>query len=185
MASKIEIANLALTALGEARITSFGDNSKAARSVTAVYGTARDAVLSAHGWGFARKRVLLAADLNGPDWGYSNSFTRPVDDVRVYRVNGVSEFEVIGGKIHANTAGPLEYEYIARNDNAAEYSAPFVQAFAMRLAAEMAEELTQSNSKKEYVEMKYRDALKTAMRLDAVQDSTRAVYSSNWLAARR
>ena len=48
--SKVQIANLALMHVGENAITSFADETNAARAIDQVYDVVRDAVLTDHTW---------------------------------------------------------------------------------------------------------------------------------------
>ena len=66
MSSKVEIGNLALTKLGAARITSFADDSKQARALSAIFDPMRDAELTLHPWSFAILRASLPARRRRP-----------------------------------------------------------------------------------------------------------------------
>ena len=52
--TSVEICNLALSRLGEYKITTLGDAIPAAEKCSAAYGPARDALLERHRWNFAR-----------------------------------------------------------------------------------------------------------------------------------
>jgi hypothetical protein len=187
MASTVEIANRALSKLGEARITSLDDNSKPARAMKARFDLVRDAELASYAWRFAVKRVPLAAAVEVPEWGFARIFPRPVDDLRPlkianayvdFRTIGVTvsyssrvpdlPYEVIDGKIYTDLPAPLEYEYVSRVTNSGAFDALFVEALACRLAADAAEELTQSNTKIEQAMRQYDLAIKMARRVHAL-----------------
>lgn len=204
MASKIDIANRALSMLGEARIISLTDNNKPARAMNARFDLLRDAELAAYPWRFAIKRVQLPALTSAPDWGYSTIYERPVDDLRAIRVGGIAindgaigvmytasgysqeeaPYEIIEGKIHTNLSAPLDYEYISRVTDTGQFDPLFVEALAARLAADASEELTSSNSKKETALFIYRQALSTARRNNSLMRPPRQREAGRWMASR-
>jgi hypothetical protein len=60
----------------------------------------------------------------------------------------------------------------------------FVEAFACRLAMEMAEDLTQSNSKRELAQAEYMAALRGAIRASSVEQPPQALPDNSWLLSR-
>ena len=76
MASETEIANAALDKLGEPPLTSFDDESRGARLAKRTYADLRDALLREYPWNFAMHRAELAADEDGPEWGYTYRYPR-------------------------------------------------------------------------------------------------------------
>lgn len=204
MASEVEIANRALSKLGEARITSLDDNTKPARAMKARFALLRDAELTAYAWRFAVTRTTLAAAVDVPDWGYSRIFPRPVDDLRPLKVNGAyvdyrtlgvqyetsgfisdaTAYQIIGGDIQTNLSAPLEYEYIRREENTGLWDALFVEAVACRLAVDAAEELTQSTAKTEVVMRQYNEAISTARRVNALYSPPRRKPMGSFMQAR-
>ena len=204
MASEVDIANRALSMLGESRITSLTDNNKPARAMNARYELLRDAELSAYPWRFAVKRVQLPASTDVPEWGYTTIYDRPTDDVRPIKVGGnfinaeaigvmyessgiqteETPYEIIAGRIHTNLSAPLDYEYIARITDAGSFDPLFVEALAARLAADAAEELTQSNSKKEAALFTYKKTLAEARRVNSLYRPPRRRSTGRWMASR-
>lgn len=59
MATQLQIANLALTRLGDARIASISEQSKAARAISAVWDHVRDEVLAKHPWNRCVERAQI------------------------------------------------------------------------------------------------------------------------------
>jgi hypothetical protein len=173
--------------LGEQRITSLDDANKPARAMKARFEFLRDAELASYAWRFAVKRTRLAASTTVPEWGYSLVFPRPVDDLRLLRVEdayidfrtfGVQfegslsrqdqTYQIIGGNIETNLPAPLKYEYVRKVENTGEWDALFSEAFACRLAMDACEELTQSNQKLEAVTRQYLEAIAQARRVNAL-----------------
>ena len=204
MASEVDIANRALSMLGEIRITSLTDASKPARAMNARYTLLRDAELSAYPWRFAVKRVQLAATTEVPAWGFSTIYERPIGDLRPIQVGGTqvsaetigvfyestgsstenAPYEIIAGKIHTDMSAPLDYEYIAQITDAGAFDPLFVEALAARLAADAAEELTQSNSKKEAALMVYKKTLAEARRVNSLYRPPRRRQPGRWMSSR-
>jgi len=204
MASEVDIANRALSMLGETRITSLLDANKPARAMNARYELLRDAELSAYPWRFAVRRVQLPASTDTPEWGYAKIYDRPTDDVRPIKVGGTfisaeavgvmyessgistegTPYEIIAGRIHTNLSAPLDYEYIARVTDAGSFDPLFVEALAARLAADAAEELTQSNSKKEAALFTYKKTLSEARRINSLYRPPRRRSTGRWMGSR-
>jgi len=205
MASEVDIANRALSKLGEARITSLSEASKPARAMNARYEHLRDAELEAHPWRFAVTRTTLPKLSAAPSWGYANEYQRPADDLRplaigdhaipvaalglYYSSSGYdafsgAPFEIINGNIHTDLGAPLKYEYIARVANSGAFPAQFVEALACRLAVDACEELTQSASKFDRVEAMYREAIKTARRTNMLYRPPSTRPTGPWNRAR-
>lgn len=57
--TQLELCNVALAHLGEARITALADDTAAARACSLHYGPTRDEVLRSHRWNFAITRAIL------------------------------------------------------------------------------------------------------------------------------
>lgn len=204
MASEVDIANRALSMLGEARIISLTDNNKPARAMNARYEMLRDAELTAYAWRFAVTRVQLAASTDVPEWGYSTIYDRPTGDLRPIKIGGDfiypdaigvmyessgyipdgSPWDIISGRIHTNISAPLDYEYVAQITDAGSFDQLFVEALAARLAADAAEELTQSNSKKEAALFTYKNALSEARRVNSLYRPPRLRQTGRWMRSR-
>jgi len=204
MASEVDIANRALSMLGEARITSLADNNKPARAMNARYEMLRDAELAAYAWRFAVTRVQLAASTDVPEWGYSTIYDRPIDDLRpikiggdfiypeaigvMYESSGYSTdevpWEIISGRIETNISAPLDYEYVARITDAGAFDQLFVAALAARLAVDASEELTQSNTKGERAERFYKKTMSEARRVNSLYKFPRRRRAGRWMRSR-
>ena len=75
----VDIANMALTLLGEASITSLDDELDSARAIKRLYTIALDAALRNHNWNFAQLRRSLARHSIAPEWEFSYQYTLPTD----------------------------------------------------------------------------------------------------------
>lgn len=198
MASQVEIANRALTKLGAARIISFGDDNKQARSVNSMFNVVRDAELRAHLWSFTIKRDALAALSSTPSWGFEFEYQLPADCLRIIEINDIypgpnmddyrnkstQAYVIEGRKILTNDAAPLKIRYSSRVEDTSQWDATFVEAFACRLAAEMCEDLTQSNTKKELLLNDYGMAIRMAIRANAIELPPKDLPDDSWAMSR-
>jgi hypothetical protein len=198
MASKVEIANRALTKVGEARILSMSDDVEAARVVDSLWDIVRDAELRIRKWKFSIARASLAALGTTPEWGFDYEYQQPSDCLRVlqvgefypgvslsdYRNADESEWKVEGRKILTNEAAPLSIRYISRVEDTGTWDAAFTEAFACRLGAEVVERLTQSNTKRELAWSEYKQAVAMAVRADAIESAPEPLPDTEWLMAR-
>ncbi len=201
MATDVDIANRALSMLGEKRITALTDDNKAGRAMNARYSFLRDSELAAYPWRFAIRRIKLYASGAAPDWGYSTVYALPADNLRTIKVGGDgvnaqavgvmyessgyssgarAAYEIIEGELHTNLSSPVEYEYIAQITDTTKFDPLFIEALAARIAADAAEELTQSDSKKKYAIAIYDDTLRTARRSDALRRPPRERAAGRW-----
>lgn len=198
MASKVEIANRALTKLGQARITSFSDDSKAARAVSAIWDTLRDAELRARRWSFAIKRDSIAALSSTPSWGFDYEYQLPSDFLALIEIDEgydvanlndyigtpAAPYSIEAGKILTDLEAPLDIRYAYRVTDTAQWDATFVEAFACRLAMELAEDMTQSNSKRQLAFDEYREAIRAAVRANAIERPPVALPDDSWMLSR-
>lgn len=189
MASVLEIYNRALQKLGAKRITSVDENSTAAQECNACYSILRDSELMGNRWAFAIKRASLAADTPTPTWGRDNSFTLPsdcllvippyVEDDNVYR-----DWVIENKKIISDEAAPLYIRYIGRIEDPTEMDVLFREALSTKMAYEMCEKITQSNSKKESLRADYDEIIKRARKQNAIQSVPAKSPDDTWIMVR-
>jgi hypothetical protein len=198
MTSQVDIANRALTKLGASRIISFGDDNKQSRAILSMFDIVRDAELRSHIWSFSVKRDSLPALTSTPAWGFSYEYQMPSDSLRLLMVNDiyngpsmedyrnqpVADYSLEGNKILANFAAPLKIRYVSRVTDTTQWDSMFVEAFACRLAMELAEDLTQSNTKRELAQNEYMAALRGAIRASSVEQPDQALPDNSWLLSR-
>jgi hypothetical protein len=193
MASKVSIANRALTKLGADRILLLTDDSQQARVMNSMFDDVRDAEIRRHHWKFAMRRTTLPALVTAPVWGYPYQYPLPSDFLALVQVNdvyvracpkGTAPWSVEGGNILTAFAAPLKVRYVARVDNPGVYDPLFVEALACKLAMEACEPLTQSSSKKSAAWEEYKFALSEAKRLDAIENPPDELPWGSWLDSR-
>lgn len=198
-ASDVAIANLALTKLGDLRITSLSENTKPAREVNAVYEMLRDKLQRRYVWRFTVKRTTLAASTDTPAFGYDYQFPLPSDCLRVLQVGlyfpGISladyvgspaaDYAIEGRYVLSNDDGPLYLRYLARIEDPTQFDAAFDDAFAATIAMNIAEALGQfSATKMQLIQQAYKDALREAVVANAIENPPEQMADDTWLLAR-
>lgn len=189
MASVVDICNRALSKLGAKRITSLDDDSVNSRACNACYEHLRDAELRLHPWNFAIKRAELAADSDAPEWGRTNAFTLPADFLRLiddYPEDNTldRDYQIEGRKILTDWSDPLYIRYIYKVTDPVEMDSLFREALATKMAIEMCEQLTQSNTKKADLKMDYADAIKAAKKANAIENVAAEPPTDTWITVR-
>lgn len=198
MASQVQIANRALSKIGDARILALTDDSERARLISSLWDVVRDAELRARTWNFSVKRASLAALVSSPEFGFDYEYQLPTDCLRVlmvgeyypgpsmtdYRSFPEQAWQIEGRKILTDLSAPLYIRYVAAISDTGSWDALFSETFACRLAVEVAERLTQSGQKRELAWREYEDSLRTALRADAIENPPEPLPDDSWLLSR-
>ena len=157
---RVDIANRALIMLGEQPITAIDEDSNNAQIMKQTYQMARDGTLEAHEWSFAIERFVPAALTQEPEFGYAFAFPIPPEIIRVLTVycdNTVDtaltdqresstpqvDWAVEYGRILCNEQ-VIYCRGLKRIEEEGRFSSLFVEAFAAKLAALTAINLTGS-----------------------------------------
>jgi len=186
MASVVEICNRALDKLGEAPIVSLADDIKASRACARAYAPVRDAVLRDHPWNCAIHRTALAAEADAPAWGYARRFPLPVDCLRVLDVEQEGPRWIVEGRaVLTDAAPPLRIRYVRRLTDSTLFDPLLAEALAARLAVELCEALTQSNTKRQMLLEDYAEIVTRARSADGQEGVPAALAESPWVLARR
>lgn len=189
MASVVAICNAALQKLGAERINALDEDTANARSCNAAYERLRDAELRAHTWNFAKSRASLAAAADAPAFGKERSFPLPADWLRMLppypemNMNDL-DWEIEGKRIYTNDSAPLQIRYVKQVTDPNEMDALFREALAARMAMEMCEEITQSNTKKQLVQEDYKMAIREARRTNAIEGISAEPPDDTWVTVR-
>ena len=193
MASKVSIANRALTKLGEDRILLLSDDTKPARTLNSMFDDVRDAELRRNRWKFAIKRDALLALTVAPGWGYSLQYPLPADYLALVQVGeryvrasdkSRAPWSVEGRKILTDLQAPLRVRYVSRVEDPTLFDPLFVEVLACKLALEACETLTQSSTKLQAAQQAYDFALKEATRQDAIENPPDELPQGSWLDSR-
>ena len=178
MSSVIDICNIALNNIGDAKISSLSEDNQRARSCNLRYKDVRDAVLRSHPWNCVLKRTQIAAALVSPPWGYSYSYPLPYDFLRLIQVKESEyTYSLESGAILTDASSPLHILYVYRNEDTTTYDALLVQAIGLRLAYEIAAELTGKTELKQEMFGRFQQVLQEARGVDATESTPLGIYS--------
>ena len=99
-AANISICNQSLGMLGASEITVVDTTDQNHIYCTTFFDDARDEILAAHRWNFAKKRAY-ALEATKPLFGYDNAFTYPTDCIKVWGIDEAPDalFEVEGALV--------------------------------------------------------------------------------------
>lgn len=185
MPSVVDVVNRALDKLGYGAITSLSDGTKAANLADRTWPIVRDQMLRDNPWNFAVKRTTTAPLSEAPSWGFSYQHELPSDLLRLLEVRDLSsgEYQVEGSTVLTDES-VLYIRYIAQITDPNAYDSLFIEALSAKLALEMCEELTQSNTKKRVLAEEYREALVRARGVDAVENPPTVFEEDLWVEVR-
>jgi hypothetical protein len=188
MSSVVGICNNALIKIGEDTITALTDNTKEARLCNQIYESTRDAVIRAHIWNFAIKRVELAENTTAPTFEYENAFDLPSDCLRVLNMEDSDKQTTIVFKIEGRQLvtdeSTAKIRYIARIVDPNTFDDLFKEALSARLAFELAYPLSESNSLAQTMYQVYLDKLSEARTMDGQEGTPDQIVSREWTDAR-
>lgn len=185
--SEVALCNMALAEIGRgAEIVSLDEKSEPARACRRRYPYARDSVLRGYDWNFAARRASLPAAADPPAFGYARAFPLPADCLLVRAIHnpGTEMWEVEQRYILASAPPPLLVSYTARVTNPSAFDVLFTDALVTRLAADLAVQLSDSQSRANSLYQLFQAKLADARRRDSGEGRARHQVRSTWLDAR-
>lgn len=189
MSDVVQICNRALQRLGAKRITSLTQDTPNARSCNFAYPPVRDAELRAHTWNSAVKRAQLAEDSTTPLFGKTARYALPSDFIRLLPLDpeqneNTIDYQIEAGYIYTNYSSPLNIRYIYRLTDVNLMDSLMREALSVRLALELCEEVTQSNTKKELLNTDYKMLIREARRVNAIERVAQQPPEDTWITIR-
>lgn len=191
--SEVDLANMALTMLGQQPIAALTDNNNRAKLADKRLADVRDTVLRAHQWNCCIKRASLSAHGTAPVWGYSNRYQVPTDFVRLVS----TESNTTDYRIEAGNQGEspllfiltddteMKILYVAKITSVAQMDSSLVQAIACRLAADIAVAVTGDAAHEASMMKKYQMVVSQAMFEDSASHNfLETIRGGEWLEAR-
>jgi hypothetical protein len=174
MLTKIDLCSRALLKIGEQPIAGFNEGSAASKIAAGLYELAVDALLCAHPWRFATKKIRLAKTSGG-------YFLLPTDVLRIIGCDA-DGYEIAGNKI---TAEPDEMEIIAVARAGAERFPSYFQTLAAtKLAMEFCIPLTGNQNTYALLNALYENELRAAKTIDSAAIPAKSSGGSSLLSAR-
>lgn len=196
MATQTEIANFALSYVGDEPITSFSDANKRARLVTLFFDQARRRALRLHPWNSVSDRASLASDATAPLWGFALRYKLPSDFQRLIDIErsdiGITlegsdrgaRYEIENGFIHTDLSSPINIKYVVNESDVTKFDSLLTTVVAYSLALDLVEPLTQSNTKKVELESSMKFWLGEARRVSGRERAPQRLRDTSWINSR-
>lgn len=184
MAGEIDICNRALSKLGQISIISLDDNIRSAKECKKAYPIVRDMVLRAHPWNCTIVRAVLAPLSTSPEFEYTYQYNLPSDCIRVLKVDTDYDWLIEGRKIVTDEGTVLNVRYQKKEEDPGQYDPMLIELIASRLAYELAEPLTQSNTKKDILFRDFTTLLTETKKIDAQEGSASTFKEDSWITVR-
>lgn len=190
MATNVEIANRALQRLGAKTITSLTDGSRNAQAVQACFEPIKLSELRKHVWNFSIKRFQLAADGTPPLFNRANRFPLPAGFVRLLPTDpdvnlNDTDWQIEGRYIVTDDEAPLEVRCVCDVSDPNDMDAIFREVLAAKIAEEICEPITQSNSKKADCAAAYSMLIAEARKANAFENIAQKPPEDEWVTVRR
>ncbi|MUO85573.1 hypothetical protein [Agrobacterium vitis] len=193
MATKLEIWNRALIAMGRAVMTSTDDDVEPKYIFDVVWDAVVDQAFSRGDWNFAKKIASLSPSGSGSA-GFANAFDYPDDYLRTVAVGCTvnprneqfREFADQDGQLHAN-ADPLYLIYIssAATTEFASWPPAFAEFVVAHLAFTTCGSLTGSSDMQDRIEKRATKTLLLAKNIDARNENNKSIGRGSWIKARQ
>jgi len=191
--TEVDIANMALTMLGQQPITDLDDDNNRANLVDKRLADVRDTVLRSHHWNSCIKRASLTKDSTAPVWGYANRYPVPTDFIRLvdteddtteYRIEAGNQGETAASYILSDDT-EMNILYVANITTVSQMDSTLKHAFAIRLAAEIAVAVTGDAAQEAAMMQKYEIVLMEARFEDSSShNSLETIRGGEWLSSR-
>lgn len=153
MASKVQIANLALSVLGANEVSDLdNENTKEANLVNTFWDQVVSEVLEDHTWDFAKKWVSLAEDASYSmvDEKYEYAYSLPGDYIRMSKAENdeTDDVEFVRREEHILcNYSPFKVEYIRQITDVSKYPSHFIMAVAGKLRVYLSVPLKKKGAK--------------------------------------
>ena len=197
MISDVQIANMALSHLGERPVITAlfpPDPSKFAADASTMYPIARDVVLVAHDWDFARRRVALAAVTNDVDsWEFAYELPNDCLKPRAVLDTGSADdypntgkgynFVVDGSTVRTNVDDAV-LVYTARVESTGTYTVEMAVALSYYLAHLLAGPVVKSAKVAAAMLTLYNSALGKATETESNGHRSKVPHVPPWIKAR-
>ncbi len=184
MASKTDIANMALLKLGQPAIMSMEDNSHQARLCAQEFGAALEAILRAYPWPFAIRRKELNRMIDKPPFGPRYYYQIPADSVRVIEWHTESfPYQVEGDKVLCN-AERVAIRYVSRDIEIAKLDIQTVDVVATELAIRLCIIIKEDMELLSQLMAQQVKQMADARHSWAQEDHPQEVIEGDWLVAR-
>ena len=197
MASEVQICNLALLKFGNITINGFEDGTEQANACKVLYPLMRDEMVAAHDWNFAMTRADISSQLSDtPIFEFDFAYNLPVDCLRTvefydsrlrrwvdcnydhyanrYHPSQELTWAIEGNELLTNQEEDIFIRYVRRVTTTGNFHPAFVNALAVRLAAELVAKIKEDkNMRVELLTELENVVLPEAFRLNAIEGNRR------------
>lgn len=192
MASEVSVANSALIKLGSRqRVTSLTQtNSVTAALCNEQFPKIRDELLEMAHWKFAMKWASLTRTANTPTAEYDYEYQRPNDIIRIVKVSdndagvGTVPYRMMADTIISDS-NTLYLLYVRKETDPNIWSALFREAFAWKLAYDLAMAVTDATNTRAAMEKDVVRAVARAKASDAMQNFPETMPYGSWVTSRQ
>lgn len=186
MADETEIANIALTLLGQPRVLSIDDDKASARTLKSVWNVERQSAIREGSWNFATKRAQLAASATIVSYPFTYGYPLPADNLRLIEVLDFDfeSWQFEGGAVLCDVRGPIYVRYLRDVPTIAEWDVTAAAAFGRRLALTCGDKIAGSAFDANAVERRYERMIAGAKSTDALENPPIEQMESSWIEAR-
>lgn len=183
--SQTDACNSALQKLGAARIIDINSNTREARQCQIAYDSNRRSELRKYRWNFSIKRVILAPDSTPPSFDFLYQFTIPADCLRILLPpDSMLDWVREGNKILTNNGATLNLRYIADIEDVTMWDPNFYDMFAISLAVDICEPITNSTGKKATLDQEYKEARSNARLANSFERTPDFPPADDWWVSR-
>lgn len=196
MISIVQICNLALAHIGQRPILALTDNSNEARKCLLYYDLAKDSVLRAHNWNFAKsiEPLALISEEQIPGWDFL--YARPANCLFVRRVFNESNVKESLPSEFMQFKTPLNKKAIATNVDSAyaeftrkitdptDFDPVFIEALSFKLASLLSKTLTGDLSQSDRMEGRFLMQISDAKRSNQSEQVIRKETYNSFIDAR-
>lgn len=189
----VDICNLAVSRLKvqDSPISAIDPpNTPEEKTCSIWYDQTRQAVLRAHPWNFAIKRISLSADATAPVFGFSNRSSELPSDYLRFLTLGENEeirhdYEIENNRILTNTDAPYLLKYIFDQTDILKWDALAKRALVAELSSNMGYAFTGNRALGQDLEKEYQEILAEARSIDGQERPAKRITDSLWLRARQ
>ncbi|SDI65309.1 hypothetical protein SAMN04487926_12155 [Paraburkholderia steynii] len=172
MTSSVSICSSALIQLGDKPISSFSDPSQRAQNCGILYPEMRDALLRAHPWNSATKRVVLAPLADAPAFDYPFQFQLPDDWLKTIQIGQLGcplKYTTESNRVLA-WVDALPLVYIFRNTIEQTWESSLIHVMTKAMKAALAYPVTQSAAMAQTCAAEFMNELKQAKAINGQDD---------------
>lgn len=179
--SRVEIWNRALTFIGTPLMQSETDGSKGQRICSANWVMSRNRVFRSHPWSCLIVRSSLTREVSTvPGWdGYV--YAIPADCIRL--IDASAEYRIEGTQL-LSRSDVVVIRYISSDTDVTAYDSYLDELLALRLAADIAPQFSESAKMASLLEEKYIIAFRQAAAADYREHRSPPVPPGSWADAR-